>query len=239
MEQPYTNNEPVGDPAQQVDSVSLAKPGPPVAAPPASRVRLVAARADDVRMASLGHAAGGLEKAVRLLRFPSWLVMMAALVPAGFLGLVALFCDAPAKWILLVFAALVVLLMLAFRRRRLAMMAAVQDREALRDELMQAFSVTSAWSRVQDKLSSLAFGSNRADQRSGPRAAMTFLRGWRALTAIAAEATGHFEGLDLVRPFTPIRLRGTWMLALACLAAGAITAALAGLVLIGLVLRLL
>lgn len=190
------------------------------------RLRAGASRVDHARVVATGKAIPVFERAVKLTRFPTFLVMATPITAAIALAIVSLFAKENIRWVLLAVALVILLIGVFFGRRRKAMLAAVDDRDALINDFVQAFSAGNAWSRIQPQLSGMA-----ADV-DGPKQGFAMIRNWRNLISIATLATSGLDNYPRVAPFTPSSLRNTWLLGVISVIAGFIGAALTVLVLV-------
>lgn len=194
--------------------------------PRTQRLRDGASRVDQARVVVTGKAIPVFQRAVKLTRLPTLLVMITPILWGLALAIVSLFADGAIRWLLLVIGIVVLLLGVAFGRRRKLMLAAVDNRAGLTNDFVQAFSAEVAWNRIHPHLTTMA------SDVKGPKQGFAMIRNWRNLLAIAAAATSGLDDYPRVAPFTPSSLRNTWLLGLLSLIAGAAAAILTVLVVV-------
>lgn len=190
------------------------------------RLRDGASRVDQARVVVTGKAIPVFQRAVKLTRLPTFLVMLTPILWGLALAILSLLADGAIRWVLLVIGIVVLLLGVAFGRRRKAMLAAVDNRDELTNDFVQAFSAEVAWNRIHPHL------TNMASDVKGPKQGFAMIRNWRNLLSIAAAATSGLDDYPRVAPFTPSSLRNTWLLGLLSLIAGAAAAILTVLVVV-------
>lgn len=199
-----------------VDAANPAAPADP-AAPPASRSRRVVTAAAGGRDKAIRQFVALLVPVIRATRYPLGAVVLVPVVPAVLVIVIALARPGPDDWFWVVLAALGLGLggWLALRRRQLLAVAA--DPDVLATALTAMVTGRELWSQLIDNLSAGKVGAAVA-RRSRPLRLLGGL--WRGVRA--AGVVAEFAASDELAPLTPLRLRGIWLLVLACLLAGAV-----------------
>lgn len=148
---------------------------------------------------------------IRATRIPLFIVVTVTVTPAVLVIIIALLRPGPddAFWVIVAAAGLVVGGWLALRRHQL--LAVAKDPDALADALSSVVSGRDMWGQLVDNVSAGKVGK-ALTKRSRP---LRILGGmWRGvqLTGVLTQITEREELL----PLMPGRLRGIWMLVIAC-----------------------
>ncbi|HEY5880797.1 MAG TPA: hypothetical protein VIU11_17935 [Nakamurella sp.] len=184
---------------------------------PPSRTKQAAAAAASARDKAIRQFVALLVPLIRATRVPLLVVVLFPVVPAVLVVAIALSRPGPDDWFWVVLAAVGLLLAgwLALRRHQLLAVAA--DREALIAALTGLVTGRELWTQLADNLSTGRVAATVA-RRSRPLRVLTGL--WRGVRA--AGVLAEFAASDELAPLTPMRLRGSWLLVVSCLLAGAV-----------------
>lgn len=184
---------------------------------PPSRTKQAVAAAASARDKAIRQFVALLVPLIRATRVPLLVVVLFPVVPAVLVVAIALSRPGPDDWFWVVLAAVGLLLAgwLALRRHQLLAVAA--DREALIAALTGLVTGRELWTQLADNLSTGRVAATVA-RRSRPLRVLTGL--WRGVRA--AGVLAEFAASDELAPLTPMRLRGSWLLVVSCLLAGAV-----------------
>ena len=186
-------------------------------AAPVSRTRKVLAAGATVRDRGVQQLVALLVPLIRATRYPTLVVVLIAGVPAVAAIAVALVRSGPDDpfWLLLGGIGVVLAGWLAVRRRQLLAVAA--DPAALTDALAGVITGREMWDQLARNASAGKVGA-AVVRRSRPLRILGGL--WRGvrMTGVVAQITDRPE----LQPLLPGRLRGMWLLGIACLIAGAV-----------------
>jgi len=182
-----------------------------------SRTKQAVAAAAAARDKAIRQFVALLVPLIRATRVPLLVVVLFPVVPAVLVVAIALSRPGPDDWFWVLLAAVGLLLAgwLALRRHQLLAVAA--DKEALIAALTRLVTGRELWAQLADNLSTGRVATAVA-RRSRPLRVLTGL--WRGVRA--AGVLAEFAASDELAPLTPMRLRGSWLLVVSCVLAGAV-----------------
>lgn len=207
------NPAPAIQPAPGPGSGEMAPPADQADVAGPSRTKRAVAAAAGARDKTIRQLVAILVPLIKATRFPLLIVVLVAGVPAAVLIIVALLRTGPDDvfWLVVAAIGLIVAGWLALRRHQL--LAVAQDPKALAAALSSVVTGRDMWEQVVNNVSAGRVGATVVRRRSRPLRILGGL--WRGvqLTGVLTQITEREELL----PLLPGRLRGIWLLVIACL----------------------
>ena len=199
------------DPGAEIDTPSAISADLVAKSP--SRAKRAVVAAGVARDRTIRQLVAVLVPLIKAAGIPLLIAVLLAGVPAALLIVVALLRSGPDDvfWLIVAGIGLLVAGWLALRRHQL--LAVAQDPDALAAALSSVVTGRDMWEQLVDNVSAGRVGAAVARRRSRPLRVLGGL--WRGvqLTGVLTQVTEREELL----PLLPGRLRGMWLLVIACL----------------------
>lgn len=209
----------VPDPQPSVESELLAVDSADAA--PLSRGRRAAAAAAGARDRTIDQLVALLVPLIKATRIPTLVVLAVAAVPAVAVIVVALLRPGPDDGFWIVLGVIGLIVAGWFGRRRSQLLAVAGDPQALTAGLASVVSGRDMWDQLVSNVSTKRVGAALVKNRSRPLRILSGM--WRGIQ-LTGVVTDLVERPELA-PLMPGRLRGIWLLGIACLITGVVLSA--------------